>query len=326
MGRFPWTVPPTIISTIMIPLVLVLMLVVLMARCSAEHVWRDGYWWSAGVAHERYRCHIERRVNTGSCWRTIRVLSWCYRPVQVQVDGSEGPIPYSPNWRTKLLEIAQAREEYTAFSASVREMGLAAAVPPSAVQGGPNAAYGQIQYVPNAQQPNVAYGYGGLNSVGRLFDNQSLALAVNALARGQDRSYDVTEKINAGLANLSRSLGNNQVRVAQVLAANLREESEAEEGPSSDSSDAVAATSGDHTAPLAAIITKHCLSCHGEAKKSKPTDIFPAGLDLRQILGFNPVQRQRVVDQILSGEMPHEREALPLESVRPFFQWLEARR
>lgn len=283
------------------------------------YTYNDGYWWRGEDAYTLRRTRVYRGY--GSC-------SYYYRNsfYKVPVIVKEKPvyrektvekISYKdPDWREKALELAKDRDEQKAFLEVMKALGYnGEAAPGYNPQAANSFRYGltQTEYAYAPKQGNSVFGY-GVRDLSELYSNLDVNVAFQQASRAQQAAQQTAEKGLGGMlaAIEKQNEGKNYYVKAQAVQAILNALDTEQRvtktkidysGPAANLPGATVSASG-----LQAVMRQHCFKCHSPSGENgvlgRKSGLFPQGVDLTQYASYSPDQKKRVVETVVSGEMP----------------------
>ena len=207
---------------------------------SGNYTYRDGYWWSNGVACTRTR---QAYYTTGYCSSrrcSTRSLAyrWVYRRSSYQPAVQPQYVtPKTEGWRTKLLEIAATRDRYEAstrasanehneFIEAVEALGLTSNFTWRGYGNAPNMAqgygyssqqYGNSGYSqPVAQQGSTITGYN--EYVADIYGNLDLQALYEQALRNRSSAREMESQAASETHQLLDGLGERAGAVAEIQA------------------------------------------------------------------------------------------------------------
>ncbi len=291
-----------------------------------EYTFSNGYYWKGGQAYTR---SVVRVLDAHNCW----VNTYQYTPyVAPTTTTNVTNITHeTPNWRTKLLEIAEYREksqakikqaalEHQEYLQALKALGLNGHGPGYTTTTTVDA-YGYSQ-VPTAQGATV-YGYNEIADVyartdlGEIYNN-ALRLAEQSNKYGADATngaYRLVDQLGdraSGLLSQQMAIAEIQAKTngAKALVDSLKAESRLHiekrtEGPPVPNPPApgespvldepAAKATGDVYDKLTALVNTKCVSCHG----GKTTQ---AGLNLTDLGKLEQKQVDAIFSRITSQD------------------------
>ncbi len=227
------------------------------------YTYRDGYWWSGGTAYTRTAtqvlvpgstyCQNGRLYTNPGYYRTDYAYSAVVKAAYTPPVYTPPAVPTSaadPDWRIKLLELAQARDKGEAgvrkaaidqkyFLESVQALGLqgnfridgygASPFGPGAAYGGySSSTYGylqplngvythQLQYGGYGVQNNTVYGT-SLKQYASLYGDTDLNALYQQASRLTENAQRLGGQATADFSTLVGQAGTNQQRVAEIIA------------------------------------------------------------------------------------------------------------
>jgi hypothetical protein len=265
-------------------------------------------------------------------------------------------LPQQTDWRKKLLEVLEAREnaslnyrsqvqEQADFAAALEALGLTApyggyGVDPHVVN--PYA----TTYVPNAQQGATVYGrqFGQSYELKQVLDFYGLDpnLVIAQQSRAQERAAQLASQYHDGIMKFSNTIvsaqENTRLQVALTLAeASLIRAAKQKSGVATLPSQIPVARpppkSDDdlfsvlELAPqLERLFEKKCFKCHSNSSRRSPeSDLFPARMSLEKFITFKKSQRNHVLSRVAAGEMPPDgNDPLTSEELALVLSWAKA--
>lgn len=308
------------------------------------YVFRDGYYWLGSVPYTR----TQSKVWTSHCNYYLKnsYAKADYKPpavyvppkVEIPYKPAEVYIPPVPNkgWRDKLLELKEAQlafeqkqkdaeRDHKEYLEAIDALGLGGSVEPS--YSGYKLSKIQSVYGPNAQQGNTVYGY-SLSTVADVYGQNDVSVWMQQYGRAQAAAQTSAERGLDGMLQAINLEGDNRARVATIIAkAQLLQSLDVPEtktqttlevqqsstGGQAPVVDALAQSTG---ADLGAMLSQRCYNCHspdGASGVSGKSELFPQGVDLTHYDEFSIQQKRRVVESVLSGEMPKNGNGLSVE-------------
>lgn len=314
---------------------------------SYGYTWRDGYWWKNGLA---YRRETYKQWDGCRCWywayRYIAV------PVVQQANGGYETLnANTEGWRDKLLDWAMKRDSYQSsakrsalehneFLEALRALGLdqqqAMYDPRYASAPSPySMGYQQQQgYVPNAAQGDSAYGYNGGYSYQKLTEAWGTPSNIDAWMQSYSRGVDkVNDAGREGLQGMQQAImyeSEGRAKVAEYLAkAALLKAAETPSTTTREELRVYGDLQGQKAAPLRVdpqavqklaeslpeLLATKCASCHGGAKISGKSELFPTGFDVAKLETYSVQQRRRMINVCLTGEMPQGKPPLGVDEL-----------
>lgn len=230
---------------------------------SNGYTWRSGYWWKADRAYKYERYFVDGYYYVQNCYRYWQPGYYAYKYVEYPV--ARAPAypptvpanlsPADPQWRTKLLEIAAARDKWEAdirrgafeqqyFKEAVDALGLGGnfrwngygAVPPYPAGnlsfGGGYTAGGYTATVPlngvlrygagfqvggYGANASTIYGH-SYRSVADLFGDTNAALLYQQANRQTENAQRLSGDAAAAFMALVQQDGKNRANVAEIIA------------------------------------------------------------------------------------------------------------
>jgi mono/diheme cytochrome c family protein len=312
---------------------------------ASDYTFSNGYYWSAGKAYTR-------STVTSYDSRGCLVYSYQYTPYVAPVTNVTNITHETPDWRTKLLEIAeqqkrseaklrQSAEDHAEYMQAIKALGLGSGSGYATTQ--TIDAYGYSQRT--APQGATVFGYNEIADVYGNVDLGELYQSAIRLAEGSNRyGSEATSgamklvdqfgdraqgllsqqlaiaEINsktAGVTNAARALGD-AIKAESRLHIEKRTEGPAPPRPPSSGSpilDQPTAKANASFDGLTALVTAKCVSCHG----GKTTE---AGLNLTDLGKLDEAAVAKILARITSAN-PEKRmppgKPLEPEELRLFF-------
>lgn len=284
------------------------------------YTYRDGYYWSGGVAHTRY----QQAYWSGCCWK----YQYRYRPVNFDAAYSKevtdvkyaDPIDVSE----KLLELAEMKIKY---DAKLKERQQAADEVRKGLEALGMQAPSQSAYTApsgygaqSVTSGTTVYGYPSVNNVSSLYsDGVNLDAKLQAAQRTVDNLAKLVGEANAGNLKAIEGVAAGRDRAALVLAA-AQLVSATPGVQTTTTTQAAASSTAAVTQPtsIASVISTRCAACHSASNPSGKSDLFPDGVDMSKWSTFSDQQWSAVVDAVLTGSMPKDAAALTASETREF--------
>lgn len=293
------------------------------------YTYRDGFWWKSDLPYSLKRTPVydAYRHNCIKYYRNSFDRAAYYKepakaPVVVEREKTiykelQQVKPDDKDWRQKILEIAEKRDEQKAYLEAINALGFSEIqqTPQRNVQSTYNPyAYrlNQTQYS-FANQGNTVYGY-SLGSLSNIYGDNQVGVWMQQYARGQQHAQDVAEKGLGGMLQAIELEGSNRARVATILAkAELLKSLDTPETFTKtqlESNGVNASVGSVGTQPnqpvfqaqnnlqgIQALFQQKCYNCHSGTN-------IKGGVDLSQYGSFNTAQKTKVWESVKLGKMP----------------------
>lgn len=190
----------------------------------------DGYWWRGGVAYSRTLVSKPGYYYCGAYYAGSSY--WEYSAANYTPPKASYAVPYTKDWKTKVLEVAAQRDDHAAYLQTLKALGLPAPIDQGPVPGGGyrRAGYGagsplyslsgygsNLQLGTYGANGQTIYGY-SLSSVKDFYGSTDLNGLYQQAARLTSNAQQLAGQGNADFSDLVRSAGANQARVAEILA------------------------------------------------------------------------------------------------------------
>jgi hypothetical protein len=312
-------------------------LLIIMFACdlasAANYTWKDGYWWSDGVAYNRVKVQY-CGARCGWYYRYDRANTGGYGKKNASYGGTE-------QWRLQHGEILkQHLAAQDAMAASANEQAeymqsLEAVLSKIQTHGYSPAlasnvynmnaaqlqqAQQQYNYNPYAQQGSTVYGY---TETAKAYTDMDLNLLlnqannhtrnaqelggqatsefktmVNDIIQGQERIAEISARAQAASRVLASTAPQNRVETTKTWSLTERDP----DGKiiKSQAVDAPKSSGGatNRQQALFKVLANRCVSCHGGTNDAGQK-VLKAGMDLTQYLNFDETKKKKVRDSIL---------------------------
>lgn len=299
-----------------------------------DYILRDGQWWRGGLPYNRSQVKV---YTSPGCY----YYRYDYYPAPIKVVEKitekiiEKPV-YPPavapkGWRQQLLEMAEARDKFEqAQSAATRDhkeyleaikalgLGRPQAVPYGYAYSTQASTYGAVQ-------GSTVYGY-SLSTVNDVLGDNQIGVWMQQAARAQQAAQATAEKGLGGIFGAIELEGSNRARVASILAkAEVLKSLDTPEAHTTTKVEVQGALPPNGLPPvpnapqapaadLQGLFGNKCAKCHSQQGTIQgKSDLFPQGVDLAQYPSFSYDQKKRVLETVLTGEMPKGGDPLTFE-------------
>ena len=282
----------------------------------------DGYWWRGQAAYSLKRIPVyQGYTNCVAYYKNQwipQAVIYKEKVIEKPVYQALEKVTYTDkDWREKILDIAEKRDEQKAFLEAVNALGFSEIQQTKKYQAQNNNSYGyrlnqsRYNYAP---QGNTVYGY-SVGSLAQVYGDNDVSLWMQQASRAQNAAQITAEKGLGGMLQAIELEGSNRARVATILAkAQLLKSLDAEETVTNTQVEVSGHSTGSPVfqaqaqAGLQGIFQQRCYSCHSGNK----TD---GGVDLTLWDQFQPQQQKQVWDQVSTGKMPKGGPALNLQEM-----------
>lgn len=199
-----------------------------------DFTFRDGFWWSGGVAYTRTQVWnpiTYTRGYNGYLYANPQTYYWSYIRVPVIVKKVQLPAKAPVGWRTQLLELAKQRDAYEgkmrllavdqkAYIDSIAALGLTGNYKWEGYGTGVPG-YSQSLYSSRSTSYGASgltqYGY-SVKSVREMYGETNLNTLYQQSARLTAGAQALAGKANSEFSGLVGAAGDNAARIAEILA------------------------------------------------------------------------------------------------------------
>jgi len=289
----------------------------------------DGYWWYNDAAYTRKLLYSAGYWSCGLWYPGTSYYHYSFHHSRAKVSYTDS------NWRTKLLELATARDkveqeirkgafEQQYFMAAVKALGLEGnfrvngygqAAPYNGINDYAGNFNGTLQLSTAGANGNTVYGY-SFNSIANLYGDQSLNQLYQQANRLAERQQSIASQATTEFGALIGAEGANRARVAEILAKGqaVQEMLRSLEGNKSESKTFsfkvergadgnLQISKAEAPAPVDVASlekkwqasAKQCLNCHSGAKKE-------GGFDVTTFPSLTVDQKMHVVSQLTTKD------------------------
>lgn len=244
----------------------------------------DNYWWKGGTPYTRtlythtdagsygagyYYCgrYYQGAYTPGASYDYWKYTAASYTPPAVQAT-----VPYTPEWKTKVLEMLKARDDHATYLQTLKLAGF-----PLPIDQGPVPESVNSSYASSYNTGNTVWGYSQKQTAyapavdaSQLTNMGNLAILYQALNRSVENNQKLVSESNAGLASITQLATDGNSQTAQRLAEGIAASMALQGAKSNTVTQSFKATSiappVAHESRSKSVLQENCASCHDNGK------------------------------------------------------------
>jgi len=280
------------------------------------YTFRGGLWYYPGYTDPYTRTLITTPARFVNGCYVAGTSYYQYARVTLPVAAAPAPVtppPYTPNWKSDAIKYAEARDDYAAYLATLRSLGIQGQQY-SFQQGTYGSGYGQLPlFGANATTP-YSYSYQSLAS---MYGDTNLNQLYQQSAQLTQGAQKLAGDAFSGHSQLVGQAGRDAASLAQILAKGQTAEQilRALNGPNTvqtnvnvqghvplppaqkpqEQPQQPKAGGSSSVEALQSLIGDRCAACHSGARKE-------GGIDLANYLQFSRAQKEKVWESLLTND------------------------